>query len=399
MKVAIIGGGAAGFFLGANLAPPFSVHIFEKSSAPLQKVKISGGGRCNVTHACFDSNLLVDFYPRGKKELLSVFHRFQPADTMAWFEERGVPLKIQEDMRVFPTSDNSMDIVTCLIQENQKNNHQIHLNEAVKSITLVNGKFNLITSKSEHKFDKIVMCPGAGKQTWQILEKLGHTIVSPVPSLFTFNCKDTRINGLQGTSFKNAEVKINHNKLENVGDLLITHWGFSGPAVIVLSAWGARELFDIDYKFSIEINFVGYSFQNALDELKSIKENHSSDRIDKFAPFDLTKRFWLSILSYLNLNSKSQWQHISEKDLRKIVRQLTQGAYQINGKSTYKDEFVTAGGVDLREIDFRTMESKIVPGMFMAGEVLNIDAVTGGFNFQACWSESFIIAESLRNSL
>ncbi|MDO5656166.1 MAG: NAD(P)/FAD-dependent oxidoreductase [Flavobacteriaceae bacterium] len=399
MKIAIIGGGAAGFFLGAQLAPPFFVHIFEKAATPLQKVKISGGGRCNVTHACFDPALLVDYYPRGNKELRSVFGRFQPGDTMAWFEDRGIPLKIQEDMRVFPASDNSMDIVECLIRENQKNNHQISLNEAVKEMNPIADGFEIKTTKAVYEFDKVVFAPGASKQAWQMIEKLGHSIISPVPSLFTFNCKEVRIEGLQGTSFSNAEIKIRNSSLENTGDLLLTHWGFSGPAVLVLSAWGARQLFDLNYRFEIEINFINYTTQEAYEQLLEIKQENPAQKCSRFAPFNLTKRFWISILNYLNIKVEKSWNNLNDKDLRKIADELTRGIYSIHGKSTFKDEFVTAGGVDLKEINFKTMESRLIPGVYFAGEILNIDAVTGGFNFQACWSESFIISESLKNIL
>ncbi len=396
MKVAIIGGGAAGFFLGAQLASPFFVDIFEKAMTPLQKVKISGGGRCNVTHACFDPNILVDFYPRGNKELKSVFGRFQPGDTMGWFEERGVPLKIQEDMRVFPVSDSSQDIVGCLIKENQNNKNKIHLGEAVKEVLPYDDAFILKTSKGEYEFDKVVFAPGSSKQVWQMIEKLGHSIVPPVPSLFTFNSKDSRIQGLQGTSFQNVDIKILDSNLENHGDLLITHWGFSGPAVLVLSAIGARELYEKKYNFKVQINFIGHNVEDALETLFQHKNENGRQKMSKFAPFGLTKRFWMSMLENVKVDKYLNWSDIPDKKLRKLSFELTQGTYEINGKSTYKDEFVTAGGVELKEINFKTMESKLVPGIYFAGEVLNIDAVTGGFNFQACWSESFIIAETLK---
>ena len=399
MKIAIIGGGAAGFFLGAQLTPPFSVHIFEKASTPLQKVKISGGGRCNVTHACFDPNILVDFYPRGKRELRSVFERFQPGDTMAWFEEKGVPLKIQDDMRVFPVSDNSQDIVACLINENLKNENQIHINEAVNSVAQKNKGFQIITNRAEYDFDKVVFAPGSSKQVWKIIENFGHSIVPPVSSLFTFNCKDDRIQGLQGSSFQNVELKILDANLENFGDLLITHCGFSGPAVLVLSSVGARELYEKKYHFNIQINFIDNSLEDALEILFQNKKENASQQIGKFAPFGLTRRFWQSTLEHLDVNIKSSWNEISDKKLRILSSELTQAKFQIQGKSTFKDEFVTAGGIELKEVNFKNMESKIIPGVYFAGEVLNIDAVTGGFNFQACWSESYIIAESLKELL
>lgn len=397
MRIAIIGGGAAGFFLGANLASPFSVHIFEKAASPLQKVKISGGGRCNVTHACFDPNLLVDFYPRGNKELKSVFGRFQPGDTMAWFEEKGVPLKIQEDMRVFPVSDNSMDIVECFIKENQNNRTQIHLQEVVKDIKKNNGTFQIETSQNSYEFDKIVFATGSSKQAWQLIKKLGHNLIKPVPSLFTFKCDDHRIQGLQGTTFQHAEVKILGTKWENSGDLLITHWGFSGPAVLVLSAWAARDLLGKDYHFKVQINFLQQAQENVFERLMHLKKQHSAQKIGKFAPFDITKRFWNATLHYISIKPNTNWNEVSDKKIRQLSHALTQAVFDISGKSTFKDEFVTAGGVDLKEVDFRTMESKIVPGIYFAGEVLNIDAVTGGFNFQACWSEGHIIAENLKS--
>lgn len=397
MKIAIIGGGAAGFFLGAQLAPPFSVHIFEKAQSPLQKVKISGGGRCNVTHACFEPNILVDFYPRGKRELKSVFGRFQPGDTMGWFEERGVPLKIQDDMRVFPVSDSSQDIVNCLIRENQNNKNKIHLGEAVREVIPEDDGFRIITNQDQYRFDKVVFASGSSKQVWKILEGLGHHIVSPVPSLFTFNCKDERIKGLQGTSFEQVDVKILDSNLENCGDLLITHWGFSGPAILVLSAVGAIELYQKNYAFDVQINFIGENVEDAFALLIEYKQAQARQKVGKFAPFDITKRFWRSMLETVKIDENLNWSDIADKNLRKLSTELTQGIYSIKGKSTFKDEFVTAGGVELKEVDFKTMESKLVPGVYFAGEVLNIDAVTGGFNFQACWSESFIISETLKN--
>lgn len=323
MKVAIIGGGAAGFFLGAQLAPPFFVEIFEKAMTPLQKVKISGGGRCNVTHACFDPNILVDFYPRGNKELKSVFGKFQPGDTMGWFEERGVPLKIQEDMRVFPVSDNSQDIVGCLIKENQNNKNKIHLGEAVKEVLPQGDAFILKTSKGEYEFDKVVFAPGSSKQVWQMIEKLGHSIVPPVPSLFTFHSKDNRIQGLQGTSFQNVDIKILDSNLENHGDLLITHWGFSGPAVLVLSAIGARELYEKKYKFSVQINFIGYHVEDALETLFQHKNENARQKMSKFAPFGITKRFWMSMLENVKVDKNLNWSDIPDKKLRKLSFELT----------------------------------------------------------------------------
>ncbi|MBV7440133.1 NAD(P)/FAD-dependent oxidoreductase [Weeksellaceae bacterium TAE3-ERU29] len=394
-KVAIIGGGAAGFFLGANVSPSLDLHIFEKASTPLQKVRVSGGGRCNVTHACFDPMMLVDFYPRGNKELISVFGRFQPGDTMAWFDERGVALKIQEDMRVFPESDNSLDIVETLIKENQKRNTTIHLTESVKSITHKDNVFTVTTAKDTYNFDAVIMATGSSPQVWKMLEGLGHSIQKPVPSLFTFKCDASLIKGLQGISFKNVSVEVLDTPLSNQGDLLITHWGFSGPAILVLSAWGARILNKKNYKFKIKINFIDETFEDCRDLLKQFKSDNSKNQIGKIRPFELTKRFWNSLLEQLNINEKIKYAEIPDAKLKDIANILTNSIFEINGKSTFKDEFVTAGGVKLNEINFKNMESKLIPNLFFAGEVLDIDAVTGGFNFQACWSEAFIISQYL----
>ncbi|MFU2094308.1 NAD(P)/FAD-dependent oxidoreductase [Ornithobacterium rhinotracheale] len=395
-EIAIIGGGAAGFFLGANLAPSFRVHLFEKAAAPMQKVRISGGGRCNLTHACFDPMTLVDFYPRGHRELISVFGKFQPADTMGWFEERGMALKVQEDMRVFPASDNSMDIVETLALENQKRNTQIHLSEGVKTIAVLpQGGFKITTSLGEYRFDQVAITTGSSPHMWQIIEKLGHSIVQPVPSLFTFKCNAPLLQGLQGTSFKDAELSVKGTSLESLGDLLITHWGLSGPAVLVLSAWGARILNQKNYKFQLMVNFIGESEEDCKSTLKAFKSENSKNAIGKIHPYEITKRFWHQLLEVCQIPADKKYAEIPDAKLFLLAQKLTQSEFEITGKSTFKDEFVTAGGVKLNEINFKTMESKIVPNLYFAGEVLDIDAVTGGFNFQACWSEAYLIAEAM----
>lgn len=395
-EIAIIGGGAAGFFLGANLAPSFRVHLFEKAAAPMQKVRISGGGRCNLTHACFDPMTLVDFYPRGHRELISVFGKFQPADTMGWFEERGMALKVQEDMRVFPASDNSMDIVETLALENQKRNTQIHLSEGVKTIAVLpQGGFKITTSLGEYRFDQVAITTGSSPHMWQIIEKLGHSIVQPVPSLFTFKCNAPLLQGLQGTSFKDAELSVKGTSLESLGDLLITHWGLSGPAVLVLSAWGARILNQKNYKFQLMVNFIGESEEDCKSTLKAFKSENSKNAIGKIHPYEITKRFWHQLLEVCQIPADKKYAEIPDAKLFLLAQKLTQSEFEITGKSTFKDEFVTAGGVKLNEINFKTMESKIIPNLYFAGEVLDIDAVTGGFNFQACWSEAYLIAEAM----
>ena len=397
-KIAIIGGGAAGYFLAANLGKELGKDtvIFEQAQMPLQKVRISGGGRCNVTHACFDPLDLIEFYPRGKKELLSVFYQFQPGDTMGWFEDRNVELKIEDDNRIFPVSNSSMSIIECLLKEVEKNKVRVNFSDGVKSIKKIDDGFELETSSGIHQFEKIIITTGSTPKFWKILKDLGHKIISPVPSLFTFNCKDPRIEGLMGISFDQAEIKIKSNKLESEGPLLITHWGFSGPAILRLSAWGALALNEKGYKFDIEINFVQQSFDEVVSLLNTKKINDSKKSIYKYNPFEFPKRFWISILQYCKINENLVFADLSKKQIESIAKELTSAEYSINGKSTFKDEFVTAGGVDLKEVNFQTMESKLIPNLFFAGEVLNIDAITGGFNFQACWSEAYIISNKLK---
>lgn len=398
-KIAIIGGGAAGFFLAANLGKELGKQtvIFEQAQSPLQKVRISGGGRCNVTHACFDPLDLVEFYPRGKKELLSVFYQFQPGDTMAWFEERGVELKIEDDNRIFPVSNSSLSIIECLMKEVEKNKVRINFSDGVQSIRKIEDGYELITSSGTYQFEQVVVTTGSTPKFWKNLKMLGHTIVEPVPSLFTFNCKDPRIDGLMGISFELAEVKIKSERLEAEGPMLITHWGFSGPAILRLSAWGALALKQKNYKFDVEINFVQQSKEEVIDLLNSKKINDAKKSIFKYNPFEFPKRFWVSILSYCKIKEDLVFADLSKKQIESIATELTEAIYVVNGKSTFKDEFVTAGGVDLKEVNFQTMESKVNSNLFFAGEVLNIDAITGGFNFQACWSEAYIISNKLKS--
>lgn len=400
-KIAIIGGGAAGYFAAANLGKELgqTTVIFEQANLPLQKVRVSGGGRCNVTHACFDPNELVEFYPRGKKELRSVFHSFQPGDTMEWFEERGVPLKIEDDNRIFPTSNSSMSIVECLMKEVAKNKVQVNFSEGVLSVKAVEGGFDVETKKQTYFFEKVIVTTGSTPKFWKNLKSMGLKIVEPVPSLFTFNCKDPRIEGLMGISFNQVEVEIPEAKLEADGPLLITHWGFSGPAILRLSAWGALKLNQAGYNFSVKMNFAQLTKEKVFDILITKKAFDAKKQIHKYNPFDFPKRFWTSILNYAGIKESMVYADLSRKQLDQLSAELTEGTYSIKGKSTFKDEFVTAGGVDLKEINFQTMQSKTNPNLYFAGEVLNIDAITGGFNFQACWSEGYLIAQNLRQNL
>lgn len=395
-KVIIIGGGASGFFTAANIDTKlYDVTILEQNSDVLQKVKISGGGRCNVSHACFDPRELVQFYPRGNKELLSVFTKFQPGDTMNWYEEHGVALKIEDDNRIFPESNSSQSIIDCLVNECRKKNVKILTKQTVTEILPQENGYKIHTTDQNYFADYVVFSTGSSPKAFKILEKLGHQIIAPVPSLFTFNIKNEILKDLMGTSFQYVDIEIPKLNLEESGSLLITHWGLSGPAVLKLSAWGARELAALKYQFEIIINFIGTASEDALEIFKNFKENEPKKSIGQAKIFDITNRFWQRILFVSGIDTTKQLANINNKEMQKIIENLCRCRMNVTGKSTFKEEFVTAGGVDLKEMDFKTMKSKKLPNFYISGEVLNIDAVTGGFNFQACWSEGWLIAQDL----
>ena len=395
-KVIIIGGGASGFFTAANIDTKlYDVTILEQNSDVLQKVKISGGGRCNVSHACFDPRELVQFYPRGNKELLSVFTKFQPRDTMNWYEEHGVALKIEDDNRIFPESNSSQSIIDCLVNECRKNNVKILTKQTVTEILPQENGYKIHTTDQNYFADYVVFSTGSSPKAFKILEKLGHQIITPVPSLFTFNIKNEILKDLMGTSFQYVDIEIPKLNLEESGSLLITHWGLSGPAVLKLSAWGARELATLKYQFEIIVNFIGTASEDALEIFKNFKENEPKKSIGQAKIFDITNRFWQRILFVSGIDTTKQLANINNKEMQKIIENLCCCRMNVTGKSTFKEEFVTAGGVDLKEMDFKTMKSKKLPNFYISGEVLNIDAVTGGFNFQACWSEGWLIAQDL----
>ena len=395
-KVIIIGGGASGFFTAANIDTKlYDVTILEQNSDVLQKVKISGGGRCNVSHACFDPRELVQFYPRGNKELLSVFTKFQPGDTMNWYEEHGVALKIEDDNRIFPESNSSQSIIDCLVYECRKKNVKILTKQTVTEILPQENGYKIHTTDQNYFADYVVFSTGSSPKAFKILEKLGHQIIAPVPSLFTFNIKNEILKDLMGTSFQYVNIEIPKLNLEESGSLLITHWGLSGPAILKLSAWGARELAALKYQFEIIVNFIGTASEDALEIFKNFKENEPKKSIGQAKIFDITNRFWQRILFVSGIDTTKQLANINNKEMQKIIENLCCCRINVTGKSTFKEEFVTAGGVDLKEMDFKTMKSKKLPNFYISGEVLNIDAVTGGFNFQACWSEGWLIAQDL----
>lgn len=397
-QIIIIGGGAAGFFCAANLdESKYYVTILEQNSEVLQKVKISGGGRCNVSHACFDPRDLVGFYPRGNKELLSVFHQFQPGDTMDWFDQRNVSLKIENDNRIFPESNSSQTIINCLMNEVNQKNFTIKTKSVVTEIVINDEQFFIKTNSGDFIADFVVYSTGSSPKSLKILQNLGHQIVEAVPSLFTFNIKNETLKDLMGTSFPNAEVSIPQLKTDESGPMLITHWGLSGPAILKTSAWKARELAALKYQFDILVNFIGIDFEEAREMFMKFRQENPKKSIGTSKIFDVTTRFWHRILWVSKIDLDKNISTISSKELQNILQNLCKNAMKVTRKSTYKDEFVTAGGVNLKEINFKNMSSKLIERFYVAGEVLNIDAVTGGFNFQACWSEAWLIAQDLNN--
>ena len=397
----VIGGGAAGFFAAiacAEANPEMQVTILEKSQHVLQKVKISGGGRCNVTHACFDPRELVEFYPRGEKELLGPFHRFQPSDMMEWFADRGVDLKIEDDNRVFPTSDDSQTIIDCLEMMASASGVDVQTGVAVTSLDKDENtdKWIVKTNDAEFEADSVLVAAGSSKVLWGVLRKLGHHIVNPVPSLFTFNIRDKRIKGLSGISVPNGEVAVANSDLVESGPLLITHWGLSGPGILKLSAWGAFELADRSYFFPILVNWAAdLEPEEVIEALVEEKEANPRKRIQNHAMFGIPLRLWKALAEHAKIKHTDNWADISNKKMESFVNEITACFLQVTGKSTFKDEFVTAGGVDLKEIDFKRFESKKHKGLFLAGEILNIDALTGGFNFQAAWTGAWLAGHAM----
>lgn len=397
MKIAVIGGGAAGFFSAIHCVisnPSSSVVIFEKSNKLLSKVRISGGGRCNVTHACFENSLLTGNYPRGQKELRGAFSRFTTTDTVKWFESRGVKLKTEADGRMFPVTDNSQSIIDCLQGEASLHGIKIRTNHAVISIEKSENKFHLHFQNGENEtVDKVIIAAGGNphKKSYEWLEKLGHSIVSPVPSLFTFNVPSSPLKGLEGIAVLHVKIKIADSKTEETGPLLITHWGISGPAVIKLSAWTARWLHEKEYVFNVHINWLPLlTTETVKNELYELKEKEPTKKMLANSFFGLPQRLWTRLCELSSIQEKENCADLSKQKINALTEYLTNTVLNVHGKTTFKDEFVTCGGIDLKEINFQTMESRKVKGVFFAGEVLNIDGVTGGFNFQAAWTTGFL---------
>jgi len=398
-KVIIIGGGAAGFFTAINAKeqnPDLDITILEKGKDVLQKVKISGGGRCNVTHACFEPKELVKFYPRGKKELLGPFHQFMTGDTFEWFENRGVPLKIETDNRVFPEANTSQAIIDCFQKAIKKLHIKVLTSQNVVSFYQQNENWVINTKDQKFIANKLVVAAGSSKKIWDLANKLGHTVVNTVPSLFTFNIKDERITDLGGIAIPTATVKISDTKLENYGPLLITHWGLSGPAVLKLSAFGARILAEKEYRYKVVVNWISKSSEEILNNLNELKKANAKKQIGLKSPFsEIPRRLWERLLKASKINVQQNWANLTKSQVLDLTDQLTNATFSAEGKSTFKEEFVTAGGIDLKEINFKRFESKLHKNLFFVGEILNIDAVTGGFNFQNAWTGGYICANAI----
>ncbi|HET6528652.1 MAG TPA: NAD(P)/FAD-dependent oxidoreductase [Balneolaceae bacterium] len=398
----VIGGGAAGFFAAVNAArlhPPWHVIIFEKSREVLSKVRISGGGRCNVTHHCFDPEILSMAYPRGARELRWAFEQFQAEDTVQWFNERGVELKAESDGRMFPVTDDSSTIINCLKKEAKKYGVEIRTKTRVDAIERNNAQYQLsLRNGKEITCDAVVIAAGgsnrAGNYNW--IKELNHSVVDPVPSLFTFNFRDKIFKDLAGISVKKASVSIEGTNFEHTGPMLITHWGLSGPAVLKTSSWAARYLFDQEYRFTIRVNWLHPKNEQQIREILSkLREKNARKMVSNQDELPIPNRLWKRFLKLANVSEKTRWAELSNKEIHHLSKELTNASYEIQGKTTYKEEFVTSGGIPLNEVNMGTMESKTCPNLYFAGEVLNIDGITGGYNFQSAWTTGWIATQNI----
>ena len=407
-NIAIIGGGASGIFAAIRCAEVakekninINIKVFEASKRFLKKVKISGGGRCNVTHHIFDPKNLILNYPRGKKELLSPFIKFQASDTVKWFEDRGVKIKHEKDGRMFPVTDNSETIIDCFMKETKKYKVQLVTQSNIKSIKkLENGKLSLLINKDKNFIaDSVLIATGSMPSGYRLAKNLGHTITEIAPSLFTFKIEDLILENLAGTSFANSSLtlKINNaKKFYQKGPLLITHWGLSGPALLKLSAWAAREMMHSNYKAKIIINWLGLeSINDVKNILNNIKNNNTKVKIGNVYPLKITKKFWLQLLMKSGVEKEKNWSEINKKEFNIIVTNLFNCELEVLGKSRFKEEFVECGGINLKEINFKNMESKVCPGIYFSGEIMDIDGITGGFNFQNAWTSGWIAGSNM----
>ena len=408
----VVGGGAAGFFGAiacAEAHPHARVLLLEASHQPLAKVRVSGGGRCNVTHACFDPALLVQYYPRGGRALRGAFSRFQPRDTVAWFQQRGVKLKTEADGRIFPITDDSETIVNCLMQSARQAGVEVLTKAAVVGVARAASQtpqgspqgFELELKSGEVlPCRRLLLSTGSSLQGYRFAQALGHTVEPPVPSLFTFTIPDPLLRELAGVAVESAQVRLlipDQKPLEQTGALLITHWGMSGPAVLKLSAWGARMLREQQYRVQIQVNWLpDECLENVQQKLGAVKEKEGKKAIATYCPFpSISRRLWQYLLNRAGIVAETRWADLPKKDLAQLVGELTQGSYSVQGKGAFKDEFVTCGGVRLKDVDFKTMESRLCPGLHFAGEILDIDGVTGGFNFQSAWTTGWLAGQGM----
>ncbi|MDO6432181.1 NAD(P)/FAD-dependent oxidoreductase [Flavitalea sp. BT771] len=401
-RLVVIGGGAAGFFCAVNAArldPSLQVILLEKTGKLLSKVKVSGGGRCNVTHSCFDIGEMMKKYPRGGQFVRKAFHQFFTTDTVRWFAERGVELHTEADGRMFPVSNSSQTIIDCLTEEVERYGVEVRLHAEVVRVARTDDTFavHLASGQVLEASAVCIACGGYPKSaSFEWIRALGHTIEEPVPSLFTFNMPGNGITKLMGLSVPEARVKIAGSKLQEKGPLLITHWGMSGPAVLRLSAWGARELAVGEYKFTALVNWTGeLSEQKVRDRLQEVRFEWAAQKVASKNPFGLPARLWEYALEVCGVRDDVRWSDLPAKEANKLVGFLAAGEFPVSGKTTFKEEFVTAGGVRLAEVDPSTMQSRRVPGLFFAGEILDVDGVTGGFNFQHAWTSGWIAAANI----
>ena len=397
MNIAVIGGGAAGFMAAITAKesnPDTTLTIFEKSEKVLVKVKVSGGGRCNVTNATFSISQLIENYPRGGKQLKKSFFHFYTKDTVTWFENRGVLLKTEADNRMFPKSNTSQTIVDLLLNTTENLNIRISYKSRVSAIELSDNKINLVINGENLSFDKVIIASGGSPKASGLdwLTALGYRIVKPVPSLFTFNMPKNPVTELMGVSVPNVTASIKGSKLKQQGPLLITHWGMSGPAILKLSAWGAQDLANTNYNFSVQINWLGINEEELREEFTALSS--SRKQMHNHNPFDIPKRLWHFMLDKLEVSETQVWNELAKKHKNRLINMLINDEFEVKGKTTFKEEFVSCGGIDLSEINMETMESKRHKGIYFAGELLNIDGVTGGFNFQAAWTTGYLAGKN-----
>jgi len=406
IKIVVIGGGAAGFFGAiacAQTHPDTEITILEASHEPLTKVRISGGGRCNVTHACFEPGELVQYYPRGSKALRGAFSRFQPKDMVAWLAAQGVELKTESDGRMFPVTDDSATIANCLLKTAKNLGIELRTKVLVSSVERISGEISQYKVRLKNGeviiCDRLLLASGSNPTGYQIAKQLGHQIIPPVPSLFTFNIPDSKLRELAGVSVEKAKLRlqiVGKTQYEQTGAILITHWGFSGPAILKLSAWGARILQENRYQATLIINWVPDSNSEFLrKQLLAVRSQLPQRQISTTCPLLLPRRLWEYLISRVDISAEERWAGLSNKTLNQLIQEITQGQHQIKGKGVFKEEFVTCGGVNLKEVNFKTMESKCSQGLYFAGEILDIDGVTGGFNFQSAWTTAWLAGQAM----